>query len=90
MKTVTTIKLDEEVKEKAAGLASALGLSLSSVINASLKQFILERRVIFSIEPELNLKSKKVLQEALQEVKSKKNRIGPFTTINDLKKSLSR
>ncbi len=88
MKTTTSIKLDEEVKEKAADLAAELGLSLSSVINASLKQFIKERRLTISLEPELNATSKKALREALRDMKAKKNLVGPFSNVSDLRKSL--
>lgn len=88
MKTTTSVKLDKDVKEKAAKLASELGLNLSSVINASLKKFVIERRISFSIEPELNEKSKKELREALEDVRNSKNLVGPFSNIVDLKKSL--
>ena len=40
MKTTTSLKIDKDVKEKAAKLAASLGLSLSAVINHSLKDFI--------------------------------------------------
>jgi len=88
MKTVTTIKLDKNTKEKASKLASDMGLSLSSIVNASLKQFIIERRVTFRSEPSLNAKSKKALREALGEIENSKNLIGPFSNIGELKKSL--
>jgi DNA-damage-inducible protein J len=88
MKTTTSVKLDKKVKKEAAKLASELGLNLSSVINATLKKFISDRRISFSIEPELNEKSKKELREALNDVRNSKNLIGPFSSIADLKKSL--
>ncbi len=88
MKTTTSIKLDKDTKEKATKLAKDMGLSLSSVINASMKQFISERRIVFSIEPELNNKSKEVLRDALRETKSDKKLVGPFDTVAKLKKSL--
>src|SRR3989338_2740624 len=52
MKTVTSIKLDKQVKEEAGKLASRMGLNLSSVVNATLKRFVMERRVVFSLAPE--------------------------------------
>ena len=65
-----------------------MGLSLSAIINASLKQFVSKRRVLFSVEPELNKKSKKLLQTALKEIEDKRNLVGPFGNVSDLKKSL--
>ena len=90
MKTTTSVKIDKETKDKATKLASSLGLTLSSVINAGLKQFVLERRISFSAEPELNKRSKAVLREALKEVKETKEFVGPFSKTSDLKESLSK
>src|SRR3989344_6474301 len=43
MKTVITLKADKEVKESAQKVAAELGLTLSAVVNASLKQFVREK-----------------------------------------------
>lgn len=88
MKTTTSIKLDKEVKEEASKLAEQLGLSLSSVINATLKKFVTERRVVFSAAPEFNEKTKKELLSLREDVKKRKNIVGPFNNAEDLKKSL--
>lgn len=53
MKTATQVKLDRDVKEKAQKLASEFGLSLSTLINAQLKQFIREKRLYLSTAPEM-------------------------------------
>ncbi len=57
MKTVINIKADKEVKETAQKIAKDLGLPLSTIINAYLKQFIRNKSVYFSssskISPEL-------------------------------------
>ena len=45
MKTQTSIKLDSKTKKAATELAEDLGLTLSSVVNASLKQFIRNREL---------------------------------------------
>lgn len=90
MKTTTSIKIDTDTKEKATRLAAKMGLSLSSVINASLKKFVADRRVSFSVEPDLNEKSKAALREALFEIEDSKQLIGPFSSVADLKKSLSK
>jgi len=90
MKTTTSIKIDKDTKDKATKLASSLGLTLSSVINAGLKQFVLERRVSFSAEPELNKRSKTILREALREAEESKGLVGPFSNVSDLRRSLSK
>lgn len=54
MKTVINIKADKEVKDHAQQLAGELGLSLSAVVNAQLKQFIRSRSVYFSAIPRVS------------------------------------
>lgn len=88
MKTTTSIKLDTEVKRKAAKLAKQLGLSLSCVINTSLKTFVNERRVVFSVTPEFNEKTKKKMSELHRDAINGKNIVGPFEDVDSLKKSL--
>lgn len=89
MKTVTSVKIDKDTKEQASKLAASMGLSLSAVINATLKQFVTEQRISFSVEPELNEKNKKALRAALADVKKSSELVGPFSDVNSLKKSLS-
>lgn len=49
---IINIKVDPEVKSKAQKVAAELGLSLSSLINAYLKQLIRTREVLFSLDEE--------------------------------------
>jgi len=88
MKTTTSIKLDTKIKEEAAELASELGLSLSSVINATLKQFVTERRVVLSATPTFNTKTKKAFLALEADVKAGKNISATYTNVDDLKKAL--
>ncbi|PIQ68919.1 MAG: type II toxin-antitoxin system antitoxin, RelB/DinJ family [Candidatus Taylorbacteria bacterium CG11_big_fil_rev_8_21_14_0_20_46_11] len=88
MKTVTSIKLDKSVKEEASKLASQMGLNLSSVVNATLKKFVTERRVVFSLLPEFNAGTEKAFLRMKRDVKNRKNIVGPFRTMDDLKESL--
>ena len=48
MKTLLNVKTDKDVKEKAQKIAKGIGLPLSSVINAYLKEFIRSKEVTFS------------------------------------------
>ena len=47
-KTVLNVKTDVEVKKAAQKLAKEIGVPLSTIVNAQLKQFIADRRVEFS------------------------------------------
>lgn len=88
MKTTTSIKLDKDIKEEASALANELGLSLSSVINATLKKFVTERRVVFSVAPEFNEKTRKDFLKMEEDVKNGKNLSKSYTDSDSLKKAL--
>jgi len=72
-KTVINIKADKEVKKKAQETALELGLPLSIIINAYLKDFIRRRKVTFSLEPELAPATTKLLRQASEDFKKGKN-----------------
>ena len=67
MKTVIHIKSDKEVKEKAQEVARDLGMPLSTIINAYLKQFIRTKEVQFSLEGALKPSVKKRLDRLQKE-----------------------
>jgi addiction module RelB/DinJ family antitoxin len=80
MKTMMNIKTDVDVKEEAQKIAKEMGLPLSSVVNAYLKEFVRERSVRFSIEPQLRPEIGKFFRQASADYKKKKNIVGPFDT----------
>ncbi|GMQ95430.1 MAG: hypothetical protein BMS9Abin13_544 [Patescibacteria group bacterium] len=88
MKTVIHIKTDEGVKEEAQKIARNLGLPLSTVVNAYLKEFIRDRSVRFSAAPQLRPEVEKLLKQASGDYKAGKNISGPFDNARDLMKSL--
>lgn len=51
MRIGTYIKLEKQVKEQAQRLASDLGVSFSTVVNAQLKQFVRDKRLLLSNKP---------------------------------------
>lgn len=73
MKTLISIKADKEVKEKAQKLAKELGLPLSTVINAYLRQFIRNKEVYFSVAPKMIPGLEVIIGQARRDIKSKKN-----------------
>jgi len=88
MKTTTSIKLDTKIKEESAKLASELGVSLSGVVNILLKNFVQERRLVISLEPELNDVTKQKYSEILQDIKEGKNLSSAYSTTDDLMEAL--
>lgn len=72
--TVVSAKIDPQTKEKAMATADALGMPLSVVIKAFLKQFIRTKTVTFSIQDEIpNEHLKSVLKQAKKNLKEGKH-----------------
>lgn len=83
MQTVIHIKADKEVKENAVKVAHELGLNLSDVINASLRNFIRTRTVVFSDTPQMTPELEKLLEKVEEDIKHNRNIIGPFKTVKE-------
>ena len=88
MKTVIHIKADKEVKENAQKAASDMGLNLSDVINAALRNFIRTREVIFSDSPEMTPEFEKYLEGIEEDIKHGRNLMGPFKSAEEMDKYL--
>ena len=72
-KTIINIKTEKEVKENAQKLARDLGLSLSDVINASLRNFVRSREVYFSYIPQMTPEFERFVGTIEKDLKKKKN-----------------
>ena len=72
-KTLISIKADKEVKENAQKLARELGLSLSDVMNAALRNFIRTREVTFSSIPCMTPELERLLGVVEKDVKEGRN-----------------
>ena len=88
MTTVIHIKTDKEVKENAQVIAKRLGLSLSAVINASLRNFIKTREVVFSDEPQMTPKLEKLLDKVEKDIKHNRNLSPAFDNMEEMDKYL--
>ena len=73
MNTVIHIKADKEVKENAQRAARELGLSLSDIINASLRNFIRTREIIFSSVPQMTPELERLLGRVEKDIKGGRN-----------------
>ncbi len=72
-KTSINIKADKEVKEQAQKVAGELGMPLSTIINAYLKQFIRTKEVYFAVEEELTPEAKQRLDRLHKEALAGEN-----------------
>lgn len=83
MKTQLIVKTDKEVKIRAQKTAKELGLPLSTLINAYLKQFIVTKEAHFSIQEELKPEAKRRLDRLMKEVREGKNLSPTFDSVEE-------
>ena len=88
MKTQVNLKIDTLVKERAQKRAEELGLSLSSIVNATLSQFARTGVLELSVAPRLTPHLEELVIEARKEFLAGETS-GPFTTAVDLMKHLN-
>lgn len=69
---VINIKTEAETKRKAQQLAQAIGVSLSALINAHLKQLIRTKRVTFDLDEEPSEYLKNLMRQADKNYKAGK------------------
>lgn len=89
MKILLNIKTDKEIKIKAKELAEELGLSLSAIINAFLKQFVRNKSVCFDAVPRMSKKLERNITKAECDLKQGKNISPPFSSPKEIKDYLS-
>ncbi|MDP3735668.1 MAG: hypothetical protein Q8R39_04565 [bacterium] len=80
MKTIIHIKADREVKENAQQIAGELGLSLSAVMNAQLRQFIRSRALYAATIPRMSPELERLLVDVDRDIRRKKNFSPAFTS----------
>ena len=84
MKTIINIKADKEVKENAQKIAAELGLPLSTVVNAYLKQFIRSKEIYFSILPQMSPELELLIGQVEKDLKNGKNLSPVFSSIKTM------
>lgn len=83
-KILINVKTDKQVKRNAQTIAKELGLSLSDVINASLRNFIRTREVYFSSIPRMTPEFERIIGHVERDIKKKRNSSKTFTTLKDM------
>ena len=68
-KTLINIRTDARLKKEAQNVARDLGISLSSILNAYLRELTQEQRISFAVHPTPNLKTRRILDAAIQDIK---------------------
>ncbi|MFA5349524.1 MAG: type II toxin-antitoxin system RelB/DinJ family antitoxin [Candidatus Paceibacterota bacterium] len=88
MKTVINIKTDQEIKINAQKIARELGIALSDVINASLRNFIRTREVYFSAIPRMTPEFEILIGRVEEDIKTGKNLSPAFSSMDEINKYL--
>lgn len=83
MKTVINIKTDPDIKEQAQKLAEELGVTLSTVINVYLRQFIRTKEFSFSLAYQMSPELEKIIAEAEADIMAGKNLSPAFNQAED-------
>ncbi|MFA6158366.1 MAG: type II toxin-antitoxin system RelB/DinJ family antitoxin [Candidatus Paceibacterota bacterium] len=84
MKTVLNIKIEKTLKDTARDVATNLGLSMSTVVNNYLRQFIDERQITFREPLVPNKKTAALLRRAEKDIKAGKNLSPVFANAKDM------
>lgn len=83
MKSVINIKTDPETKEQAQKLAADLGVTLSTIINVYLRQFIRTKEFSFSLAYQMSSELEKIIVEAEADIMAGKNLSPAFNQAED-------
>jgi addiction module RelB/DinJ family antitoxin len=83
-KAVINFKIDSEVKEEAQKLARELGMPLSAIVNAQLRELIRTRTLNVSAEPRMTPYLEKIIEGVEQDRKNAKN----ITRTNSIEEAL--
>ncbi|MEK9154278.1 MAG: type II toxin-antitoxin system RelB/DinJ family antitoxin [Patescibacteria group bacterium] len=90
MKTVISVKVDKDVRDRARDVARSMGLPLSTIVNYQLKQFGYDQHIEFTTPLVPNTKTRKELDRALEDIReNRKDRLSPlFTDMKDMDRYL--
>ena len=88
MQTVIHVKADLKIKRNAQKLAKELGISLSDIINASLRNFLKTRQITFSSDERMTPELEKYLDKVEDDIKHNRNIVGPFKTTAEMDRYL--
>ena len=82
MNTVISIRTDKDIKDAAQEVAKSVGISLSALVNAYLRQIVATRRIEFYAPEAMTPKLENLITEIESEINS--NQVSKkFTTSKD-------
>ena len=90
MKTsVINVKTDSDIKKNAQKVAEELGLSLSTVINAYLRQFVRNREIRLTVAPRMSAELEEFLGHVEEDIRKKRNLSPVFSSGKEMDRWLN-
>ncbi len=87
MNTVISVKVDRVVKASAQEVAKSMGLTLSSLVNAYLRQVVATRRIELYAPEQMTPKLEKLIAQVEKEIEAGET-VGPFNSADDFLEAL--
>lgn len=82
MNTTMTFKIDKEVKAKAQDTAKQMGIPLSTLINAYLRDMAATGRVEFTASEQMTPQMERIIEGFQEEIK-RGDTVGPFVSTEE-------
>ena len=89
MRTMINIKTEKEVKNRAQKLAKEMGLSLSAIINAYLRQFVRNKEICFSTAPKMSPELESLLSRIEFDIQRNRNISKNFSSSKNINEYLN-
>ena len=83
MKTVLNVKVDDKLKKEAQEAAKAVGLPISTIVSAGLRDFVRTRSITISDEPQLRPEVEKELLRLSKNAREGKDLSPAFDNLED-------
>ena len=89
-KTILNIKTDPEIKRQIQEFAAELGVPVSVIMNAQIKQMLRDRKIVLSTELEPTPYLEKIMREVEKDIKTGRNISKSFSSAEDMFKHLEK
>ena len=90
MTTILHIKTDKKIRDQVEKLAKTNGMTITALVNISLRSLINKPILELDLAPALNARTTKTIIQAQKDRIADKNVSGPFRTVIELKKHLEK
>ena len=90
MNTTITIKTEKKLRDRAKQTAAKLGVPLTTVMNAMLRQFVRDRSITISLEPRVRPEKLAELEKISEEMDRGEGITGRYRNMKDLTAHMNR